>query len=166
VYFSPGLCERLPATPRILSVAPLLRELLERLSSAPFDTDWNEGRAFHLAALCIEELMAAPGEPMLLPLPADRRLVALHGQDLPPPLHALASRVGASERTLARLIKRDTGLSYQQWRQQWRLMRAVERLGVGERLTDVALELGFSSDSAFIAFFRGMTGTTPKAYFR
>ncbi|MCY1458200.1 Helix-turn-helix domain protein [compost metagenome] len=55
-------------------------------------------------------------------------------------------------------------MSYQQWRQQWRLVRAVEQLAIHQPLSQVALELGFASDSAFIAFFKSMTGSTPRAY--
>lgn len=31
---------------------------------------------------------------------------------------------GASEKTISRIFRRETGLSYQQWRQQWRLIKA------------------------------------------
>lgn len=96
-YLASSLCERLPAAPQIITVTPLLRELLEQISAADFATDWSAGRAYHLAALCIEELLAAPRESMRLPLPCDRRLAVLHEPRLPPPLHELASRVGASE---------------------------------------------------------------------
>lgn len=68
-------------------------------------------------------------------------------------------------KTISRLFRRDTGMSYQQWRQQWRLMKAVEMLATGERITDTAMALDFASDSAFIYFFRTMTGMTPGRYF-
>ncbi|MNJ79696.1 Helix-turn-helix domain protein [compost metagenome] len=57
-------------------------------------------------------------------------------------------------------------MGYQQWRQQWRLMRAIELLATGRNIGYSAFELGFASDSAFIAFFKAMTGTTPGVYFR
>lgn len=44
--------------------------------------------------------------------------------------------------------------------------RAVERLALNVSLGEIADELGFASDSAFIAFFRGMTGLTPGAWSR
>ena len=49
--------------------------------------------------------------------------------------------------------------------QQWRLMKAVEPLATGKRITDAAQTLDFASDSAFIYFFRTMTGMTPGRYF-
>lgn len=62
-------------------------------------------------------------------------------------------------------IAADIGMTYQQWRQQWRLMKAVELLATGERITATAQVLDFASDSAFIYFFRTMTGMTPGRYF-
>ncbi len=44
-------------------------------------------------------------------------------------------------------------------------MKAVEMLATGERITDTAMALDFASDSAFIYFFRTMTGMTPGRYF-
>jgi AraC-like DNA-binding protein len=55
-------------------------------------------------------------------------------------------------------------MSYQAWRQLWRLLRAVDLLVAGQSVTAVAFDLGFSSDSAFIAYFRQMTGETPGRY--
>ncbi|MDH0303679.1 MULTISPECIES: helix-turn-helix transcriptional regulator [unclassified Pseudomonas] len=166
LYFSPTLGERLPREVTILSVNPLLRELLERIAQAPFDTAWSAGAQAHLLALCLDELQRAPRQPMFLPLPGDRRLAGLVERldQLPPALGELARHVGASEKTISRVLRRDTGMSYQQWRQQWRLLRAVEQLALQRPLGDIAEDLGFASDSAFIAFFRGMTGTTPGAY--
>lgn len=168
VYIDTGCYPQLPQTALIFSVNPLLRELLERIAQAPFATDWSEGSARHVLALCLAEMAGAERQPMLLPLPRDRRLALLveHLERLPPSAQALAAQVGASEKTIGRLMRRDTGMSYQQWRQQWRLLRGVELLVVGQALSQVALELGFASDSAFIAFFKGMTGSTPRVYCR
>lgn len=82
---------------------------------------------------------------------------------LPPELQALQAQIGASGRTIGRIFQRETGMSYQQWRQQWRLMRAIELLATGRTISYSAFELGFASDSAFIAFFKAMTGVTPGA---
>ncbi|MEE1886779.1 AraC family transcriptional regulator [Pseudomonas carassii] len=168
LYFSAALSEGLPEEVTIISVNPLLRELLERIAQAPFDTAWDQGDQAHLLALCLGELRLAPRQPMFLPLPGDRRLAGLveRLERLPPALVELARQVGASEKTISRLLRRDTGMSYQQWRQQWRLLRAMEQLALQRPLGAIADDLGFATDSAFIAFFRGMTGTTPGAWNR
>ncbi len=165
VWFQPQRYPLLPTQSAILNVVPLLRELLERLSASPWKTNWEAEPARHLAALCVAEISDAVKEPMMLALPQDKRLAMLSGDALPPPLGDLAARCGASEKTISRLFRRDTGMTYQQWRQQWRLMKAVEMLATGERISDTAQALDFSSDSAFIYFFRTMTGMTPGRYF-
>ena len=160
VWFQPQHYPLLPTQSAILNVVPLLRELLERLSASPWETNWEAEPARHLAALCVAEISDAVKEPMMLALPQDKRLAMLSG-DAPPPLGDLAARCGASEKTISRLFRRDTGMTYQ----QWRLMKAVEMLATGERISDTAQALDFASDSAFIYFFRTMTGMTPGRYF-
>ena len=46
-----------------------------------------------------------------------------------------------------------------------RLLAALERLATGVSVTNVALDLGYDSPSAFIAMFRRALGSTPKRYF-
>ena len=55
-------------------------------------------------------------------------------------------------------------MSFQAWRQQRRLLRALELLATGADVTTVALELGYDNPSAFIAMFRRCLGTTPARY--
>lgn len=160
VWFEPSRFPALPQRPAILNVGPLLRELLERVAASPWESDWESGTGWHLAALCAAEISAAAHEPMMLALPQDKRLAALGGHALPPTLRALAAECGASEKTISRILRRDTGMSWQ----QWRLMKAVELLATGKRITDAAQALDFASDSAFIYFFRTMTGMTPGRY--
>jgi len=168
IYLDVSQFEGLPQTIEVIDVTPLLRALLERIALADFATCWEQGYYAHLLALCIEEIRQARREPLLLPLPLDRRLAVLREapDQLPPQLQQLVTEVGASGKTINRIFQRETGMSYQQWRQQWRLLKAIEMLAVKTRLSNTASLLGFASDSAFIAFFKDMTGQTPRAYFR
>lgn len=163
IYLIPQLCQALPQQVCIIEVSPLLRAVLEPMAVAAFDTDWQQGRFVHLLGLCLSEIADAAQQPMLLPLPQDKRLAPLLKMltQLPPVLQVLERQTGASSRTIGRIFQRETGMSYQQWRQQWRLMRAMELLVTGRSLSYCASELGFASDSAFIAFFKGVTGCTP-----
>ena len=167
-YRSIYLDERHVAPPfaglAIVAMTPLLREVFERISFQPFDTDWSQGAARNLLAVCLDELATARHEPMLLAVPSDPRLAQLDIEELPPELGVLSQRVGATSRTISRIFRRETGMSYQVWRQNWRLLRAVDLLASGLSVSRVASELGFASDSAFIAFFRQMTGETPRRY--
>ncbi len=121
-----------------------------------------------MLALCVDEILQAVEQPLLLPLPQDKRLAPLLAalERLPPALHDLEKQIGASAKTIGRIFLRETGMGYQQWRQQWRLMRVIELLATGRSLGYCAFELGFASDSALIAFFKGLTGTTPRGYFK
>lgn len=168
IYLSAELCAELPQQVCVIEVTPLLRAVLEPIATADFDTDWQQGKFVHLLGLCLSEIRDAVRQPMLLPLPRDRRLKPLLAmpEQLPPTVQALEQQIGASSRTIGRIFQRETGMSYQQWRQQWRLMRAIELLSTGRSLSYSAFELGFSSDSAFIAFFRDLTGTTPGAWLK
>ncbi len=118
------------------------------------------GLPAEVAVLAVSDLLAA----VLLPMPRDRRLARWLDDGLPPMLGELAARAGASERTIGRIMQKETGMGYQAWRQQWRLLRAIELLAEGASLTAVAQVLGFADASAFGAFFRQMTGSTPRAY--
>ncbi|MBA5761374.1 helix-turn-helix transcriptional regulator [Vibrio sp. 404] len=81
-----------------------------------------------------------------------------------PPLNQLSEQVAASSKTISRIFNRETGMPYQAWRQQWRLLKSIEKLSLRLSVADVAHLLEFSSDSAFIAFFKQQTGQTPYQY--
>ena len=104
-----------------------------------------------------------------LPMPRDARLRGLCQAllDAPGdqrPLAAWAKTVNASGRTLARRFQSETGLSFGAWRQQARVLEAMGRLGSGAPVTQVALDLGYESVSAFSAMFRRAAGASPSYY--
>ena len=153
----------LPDHPQVLIVGPLLRELILRLMA-------GADRAGHVTALILEELRAAPALPLRLPMPRDERLLRLcrvlltHPGD-PRPLPRLARLAGASPRNLARLFQTEVGMSFTAWRQQARLMEALRRLSQGAAVTDVALDLGYATPSAFTYMFRRALGVAPSRFF-
>jgi AraC-like DNA-binding protein len=52
------------------------------------------------------------------------------------------------------------------WRQRLRLLEGLRLLAAGSSVTEVAMEVGYSTSSAFGAMFVRETGTTPARYFR
>lgn len=166
VYFAPEILHDMPERVEIFELSDLLRAALERIAVAPLEAGWSAGSGRNLLAVCLDEIRAAPRIPTLLPLPEDPRLARFDATALPPSLEHLARDVGAGEKTITRIFRHDTGMSYRDWRQQWRFMKACELLETGGAITAVAQELGFASDSAFIAFFRKASGTTPGAWLR
>jgi AraC-like DNA-binding protein len=70
--------------------------------------------------------------------------------------------VGASPYHLARVFRRHTGLSLHGYRTRLRLLSALERIGDARGcLADLALDLGFSSQSHFTDAFRAAFGVAP-----
>jgi AraC-like DNA-binding protein len=55
-------------------------------------------------------------------------------------------------------------MTFVSWRQQVCLLEATARLSHGASITEVALELGFSSSSAFTSVFRRNLGDSPARY--
>ena len=169
VYFDVSHLERQDDQIKIMAVNPLLRELIERMAFWPWQMPYKEQEA--LVTLFWQELEAAPDETLMLPLPSDKRLTGWLEKlsekgHIPSPLNETAQSIGASEKTISRIFSRETGMPYQAWRQQWRLMKAIELLSENKSVSTVAFELNFSSDSAFVSFFRKQTGTTPSAYIK
>ncbi|SIT48653.1 Uncharacterized HTH-type transcriptional regulator YeaM (fragment) [Paraburkholderia ribeironis] len=83
---------------------------------------------------------------------------------MPLVLEELAAAAGVTARTAARLFVKETGQTFGQWRQQLRLLVALEDLSAG--VTQVALEVGYNDVSSFISVFRAAFGDTPARYFR
>jgi len=161
----------LPEAPRrcvIMEVSPLLRELILAAVALPAGQA-DGGRARTIWRLVRSELRIGRVVPLRLPLPADRRLRRLCEALLADPargegLDDWADGVGASARTLTRLFRRETGMSFGAWRQQARLAEGLTRLAQGEAVARIAGALGYRSASAFTQMFRRALGRTPSAY--
>lgn len=167
LYLAHHQWPNLPNEVMIFSVTPLLKALIERM--AFWDWDKAHQTQVNTVALFCEELNQAETTPLQLPLPVDKRLThwlaSIHEQQLEPePLITMSKRIGASGKTISRIFQKETGMPYQAWRQQWRLLTAIERLAENKSVSQVAHSLSFSSDSAFISFFRQHTGQTPSQY--
>jgi methylphosphotriester-DNA--protein-cysteine methyltransferase len=73
--------------------------------------------------------------------------------------------VGASERTLSRLFRQEAGMTFPQWRTQFRLQHALVLLADRTPVTTTALACGWSNPSAFIETFRRAFGATPGKFY-
>ncbi len=158
----------MPGTCRVLSVSPLLRELIVRATELPMRYD-EKGPAGHVVALILAELRGLQSLPLQLPMPRDPRLRSLCQTllDAPGdarPLAAWARSINTSPRTLARRFQTETGLGFGAWRQQVRVLEAMGRLAGGEAVTQIAMDLGYESVSAFSAMFRRAAGASPRHY--
>ncbi|MEZ5669064.1 MAG: helix-turn-helix transcriptional regulator [Alphaproteobacteria bacterium] len=153
----------LPTGCRVIAVSDLLRATLLALREEPPLYD-AAGRGGHLAALALDEIARAAATPFELPLPRDRRLARLCQALAAEPDSALdidgwADRAGLSRRTLTRLFRAETGLSFAAWRRRLRLLQAQERAARGEPPARIAAALGYRSPSAFRAMARRELGS-------
>lgn len=172
VLFAPAALPDFPFACRVFTVSPLAREMIQyamRWEDAGGPADPAAERFFGaLAAVCFE--LAAQPDRFWLPRARSAEL----GRALEWMRPRLAERIslaeaaaaaGVSERTLARRLSAETGMSWRQLLHRARMIAAMERLAGQERqIIEVAYEVGYESVSAFTTAFRQFAGETPSAY--
>jgi AraC-like DNA-binding protein len=170
LYIAPDAAAGLPGRVAVVAVPPLLRELILAATGMPvlYDAAGRDGRVM---ALILDEIRTLAAVPLHLPMPRGDRLARLARRILDAPAepwpHArAAAEIGCSERTLARLFRRETGLGFAAWCRHARLLAALTLLARGFKITDVALESGYETPSAFTLMFRRLMGTPPSRYFQ
>ena len=154
----------------VIAVTPLLRELVLHAVTIPQPYPLG-GAEERLLNVMLEQISSVNVAALELPIPEDPRLKKIydHLTDNPSDKKTLdgwGRTIGATGRTLARLFRQETGMSFGQWRQQIKIMEALRRLGKNEPVTTIAIELGYDSPSAFISMFKRTLGNTPGRYFK
>ena len=169
-YVLPAVAAKadLPEHCTVISVSPLLHALLSEAVDLPAEYPLG-GRDDHLMRLLVDEIAGMPALPLNTPLPQDPRLARLcraliQSHSLEIDIDAMAHKADMSRRSFTRLFRQQTGMSFSSWRQQACLLAALARLGRGQSVTRVAIELGYSSTSAFTAAFRRTLGAAPSHY--
>jgi AraC-like DNA-binding protein len=168
VYLRARMAQKLPRNCCVVNVSSLLQELILHACQFPRMNRRTKVHA-HLINLILDQLQSVKTIPLQLPAPLDARAqrVATMLRDNSWNTKSLASicrQAGASRRTIERIFEKETNLSLGKWRQQLRLLRSLQLLAAGEKITSAALEAGYSTPSAFIAMFRKALGTTPRRY--
>ncbi|MFT5705321.1 MAG: AraC-like DNA-binding protein/quercetin dioxygenase-like cupin family protein [Shewanella sp.] len=162
--------EGMPDKSCTLSVSPLVRELIIYLCEQE-QRYLADSPTAKLVDVLIEQLQQMPTEHFYFPTPAEPRLNAIASQLMATPadrrcVGEWARQYAMSERTLARLVKQETGLTFGRWRGQLHLVLALQKLTTGDSVQRIADELGYESVSAFITFFKKTLGQPPKQYMR
>jgi AraC-like DNA-binding protein len=168
LYIEPAAARRMPKDCEVLAVTPLLRELILRATELPLEYD-ERGPAGRVMRLLLDELAALPRLPYTLPMPKIAPLDAICSRLMETPneaatLEDLAKRHNTTARTLARHFRRQTGMSFAEWRRRARLLRALGWIAEGRPILAVALDLGYDSPSAFSAMFRRELGAPPSHF--
>ena len=167
-YFDNSFLEKLPKSCCVLNVNNFLKALILEANQIVNDYHW-QGTDGRLLRLILDRLSSAPNVIFQLPYPKDLRLLTMLAMIQKNPSHGYnleqwGKVVGASARSLSRLFKSETGLSYRIWRQRLNIQIAIGQLSMGKSITSISLHLGYESPSAFIHMFKENTGMTPSFY--
>lgn len=153
---------------RVIGVSALLRQLLIAACDVPPEYD-EAGRDGLVMELLATEVARAPLIPLAVPFPSSPALAGLcHAFIERPDPHATidawCETLGMGRKAFTRAFRRETGMSFGEWRQQACLLAALPRLAAGEAVTTVALDLGYDSPAAFSTMFKRLTGEPPSRY--
>lgn len=157
--------------PTVFGVTQLLKALI--IEAVEISEKMDRGRYIHLVTeLILEQLRRA--QPLSSALPWPRAGSSLTG--LCEALYANPAdqntvrtwcrKIGMSERTFTRRFEMEVGMSFRAWRRRLRLFRSIELVESGLDITQTAMELGYSSTSAFVYAFRTEMGCSPKVHMR
>lgn len=168
LYIAKELCQALPLTACALTVSPLVRAVLDHLREHPPALPRTGGEE-RLLQVLLDQLALAPCAGSYLPTSDDpllgpvlRMLEENPGDNRTLP--ELAHAAHTTERTLLRRFQRDLGISFVEWRQRLRVVKAMPLLESGRTVETIAFDLGYGSASAFIGMFRRLMGVTPDEF--
>ncbi|MCV2401472.1 helix-turn-helix transcriptional regulator [Marinomonas sp. C2222] len=171
LYFRPDKVESLGQQAKVFTVSPLIRELILAVATR-CDTGsvWQESDE-RLLMVLLDQLLSQPANQLSLLMPKDIRVQGLVTSLEADPcddttLKDWANTLGLSSRTLSRIFLAETGIGFKEWRQKVRLLHSLSLLEQGQSVTQVALEVGYQSTSAFSYAFQQVFHVPPKSYFR
>ncbi len=167
LYIEPGIAV-FPDVTCTLMTTPLIHELISHLLQYEQNYDVTSPIS-RLATVLVEQLAEMPTEQFHLSMSANERLRKIADALFLDPadrstISEWAPRVALSERSFARLVKAETGMSFGQWRHQFQIIAALKWLSEGRSVQAVSLNLGYESVSAFITMFKKILGKSPGFY--
>ena len=167
VFIASGFCGGLSPKSCSIRISPLMRQMLEYLRDPPFSEASQEYCRF--LRVFIDQLLFAPSAGSYLPTGNDPMLSRLLEMLEATPgdsrsVKDLAGFIGITERSLSRKCRKELGITLLEWRQRLRVIKSLEMLEEGATVESIALELGYSSSSAFIAMFKRVMGQTPAEF--
>lgn len=168
-FIDKSIASSMPQRCVVLNISPLLRELIIAMieTSIPYTVDSRGGR---IARLLLDEIQQMGTLPLHLPMPSDARLLKICNTIKAAPddkttIAQWAHRLNIDPKTIHRLFLREINVTFGQWRTQARLLIALERLAAGDKVLNVALDLGYESPSAFATMFKKQFGVAPTRFF-
>ncbi len=155
---------------QVSSVSPFLSALILESKNITQNYLWNspQGRLFRTIR---DGIVVSPKIDTFLPYPKDERLTNITDKLLLHPslksdLVSWGKFVKASSRTLTRVFKKETGITYSEWRQRLNVQIAIKHLAQGDSINSIAKLLGYESSSAFIYMFKKQMAISPKQFLK
>lgn len=153
---------------RVIAVSPLLRTLFNAATEAERTYDVG-GRDGLLMELLVAEVARAPVIPLAVPFPQSSALAAKCRAYLERPtphdtIDDWSAELGIGRKAFTRAFRRETGMSFAEWRRHACLLTALPRLSAGDSITRIATDLGYESPAAFATMFKRITGVAPSRY--
>ncbi len=152
----------------VLKISPIIKALITEVST--FDVEYSTlGYEEQVISLMLSTLPRLKHVTDQLPWPTSVELLKMCNQLYERPgakqtTLILAENLAMSKRTLERKFHRETGMTIQAWSLRLRFLKAIELLTAGHSITNIALDLGYSSPSPFIYMFRNISGMSPGEY--
>jgi len=170
VLFDPGWAPSPPGLLSVFDLSPLARALLDELRPcAEGPRDDHDRRLFDTLRHTVWRLAETrypASRPTGTSALVSNALNQTEAQLAEAPSFAdLARDLAVTERTLARRIRSETGMTWSANLRLIRIVRAIEDLAAtDDSITEIALATGYASLSAFNAAFRELVGMTPSEY--
>ncbi|WP_434042488.1 MULTISPECIES: AraC family transcriptional regulator [Sorangium] len=173
IYFDPAAFPCPVASVRVFEVPALVREMVIYARRWPVARrpDDVAANTFFAAMADILGPLLDRGATYRLPrgstLPVQRAIECALRDVSRADLSRAAAFAGATERTLRRRFREETGVTWRAFVTRARVLRAIDLLmSPSASVTRVALDVGFQSLGAFAAAFRAVTGQSPSEFRR
>lgn len=168
VYIEKHRARKLDLNCSAFEISRLMHELIVHvcgLGIVPNNTRENQT----LIQFFIDQCERLSAVPLVIRMPQDARALRVaerivEAPGTPESLELLCVESGASLRTMQRLFVEQVGVPIARWRNQVKMVTAVQPLARGRSVTQAAMDLGFESVSAFIFSFRHYFGDSPGQY--
>jgi AraC-like DNA-binding protein/quercetin dioxygenase-like cupin family protein len=165
LWFEPERCPVPWDRPTVVDADELLLALVDRL----LDESLTTAERTRSERVLFDVLQPVPVDRLDLALPSDDRARRVAEAVLLDPgdartLSAWGRAVGASERTLMRAFRAETGIGFQEWRTRARMAAALRLLLTDTPVSAIAPAVGYTTTSAFSAAFRRTMGAPPSAF--
>lgn len=174
ILFSDHLIRDFPFDYQIFPVTPLLEQMIHYSMRWNADTNDDDRAAYTFFGAIANVVIEAAQTPDKLWFPKAQSpelkkalMETLNNMEKPLLFSDIASVASASERTLARRFSNELGMSWIEFLQRARLIRATELLTkTNMTMAEITYTTGISSPSVFAKQFRNAMGETPVEFKR